>query len=99
MQAMKHVSMQNARKGYKLRCNAIKIKGDKMNKHELKRLSRADLLEMLIIKCRENDQLRAELEQAKLTAVPASDEQIATVLRAVKTAVDRYLDGAGEGTK
>lgn len=70
-----------------------------MNKRELKRLSRADLLEMLIIKCRENEQLRAELEQARLTASPASDEQVATVLRAVKTAVDKYLDGAGEEVK
>ena len=35
-----------------------------MTERELKKLSRSDLLEMLLAQCRENEQLRAELDAA-----------------------------------
>lgn len=71
-----------------------------MNKRELKRLSRADLLEMLIVKTRENEQLRAELEQAKglaaerPEAAPAAgaDGQMNAVFQALKVAAEQYLE-------
>ena len=72
-----------------------------MNKRELRRLSRADLLEMLIIKSRENERLKAELEEARALAAvqpagpvqpAAADDQAGLVLRTLKTVVDRCLD-------
>lgn len=70
-----------------------------MNKKELKRLSRADLLEMLIIKCRENEQLHAELEEARKAAeqrtVPAgSNEQMDAVFHALRIAAEQYFETA-----
>lgn len=37
----------------------------KITDHELKRLSRADLLELLIAESRENEQLRSQVEEMK----------------------------------
>ena len=71
-----------------------------MTRRELKKLSRADLLAMLIEKTKENDQLRAELEQAKALAAErpaaaapaaASDAQMNAVFNAFRVAAEQYL--------
>lgn len=77
-----------------------------MTKRELRRLSRADLLAMLIEKTKENDQLRAELEEIKAAENnratpnerPAAAEPIAVgdarmdaLLNAFEAAAKQYL--------
>lgn len=71
-----------------------------MNKREMKKLSRADLLEMLIIKTRENDCLRAELENTKNAAAERPAACVAgdnvgadnVLLQALKAASEQYLE-------
>lgn len=71
-----------------------------MNKREMKKLSRADLLEMLIIKTRENDCLRSELENAKNAAAerPAAcavGDNVgadSVLLQALKAASEQYIE-------
>lgn len=66
-----------------------------MNKRELKKLGRAELLEMLIVKIRENDHLRAELEEAKKMPPQsrAAEESFSAgnVLHALNAAAEQYL--------
>ena len=73
-----------------------------MTNRELRKLSRADLIEMLIIKCRENEQLKQELEQAQKQAaerpdpsVSMSDDQVHALFRAMRLAADQYFENAG----
>lgn len=69
-----------------------------MTNRELKKLSRADLIEMLIIKCRENEQLRQELEQAQKQAAEhpgplagMPDGRVHALFQAMKLASDQYF--------
>ena len=71
-----------------------------MTNHELRKLSRADLIEMLIIKCRENEQLREELELAKSracaqpaapAAAPETGDQVHALFRVMQIAAEQYF--------
>lgn len=78
-----------------------------MTKRELKRLSRADLLAMLIEKTKENDRLRAELEAVKAAPednratpnerpaaaepIAVSDARMDALLNAFEAAAKQYL--------
>lgn len=78
-----------------------------MTKHELKRLSRADLLAMLIEKTKENDRLRAELEAIKAAPednratpnecpvaaepIAVSDARMDALLNAFEAVAKQYL--------
>lgn len=85
------------------KCCALKkicARNAKMTNRELKKLTRADLLEMLIVKCRENELLRAELEDARRqlaerpaeTAPAANDRQVAALMQALRAAAEQYSE-------
>lgn len=75
-----------------------------MTNRELRKLTRADLIEMLILKCRENEQLKEELEQARKQAKQAagrpnptagmSDHQVRALFSAMRLAADQYFENA-----
>lgn len=77
-----------------------------MTKRELKRLSRADLLAMLIEKTKENDRLRAELDEIKAAEnnramlnersvvaepIAVGDARMDALLNAFEAAAKQYL--------
>lgn len=76
-----------------------------MTNRELKKLTRADLLEMLILKCQENEMLQAQLEEAQRQlaerpmekTVPAA--QLNAMMRALKLAAEQYLESAGDAAE
>ncbi len=61
-----------------------------MTERELKKLSRADLLELLLNERRENEGLRLQLEQAGSIAEAAL--QLNGVFAAAEAAAEQYLD-------
>lgn len=68
-----------------------------MTRRELSRLTRADLLEMLIEKCQENERLQHELEEAKRPQVnrpveTAPNRQTNALMQALKVAAEQYLE-------
>ena len=68
-----------------------------MTRRELSGLTRADLLEMLIVKCQENERLQTELEKTKrqLADRPAEttpDRQVNALMQALKVAAEQYLE-------
>lgn len=73
-----------------------------MTDRELKKLTRADLLEMLIVKCRENEQLRAELDALKSQSTGQSaqekspNEPVSTLMQVLKQVAEQYLQNAAE---
>lgn len=73
-----------------------------MTNRELKKLTRADLLEMLIVKCRENEQLRAELDAIKSQSgdrpvqEKAPNEPISALMKVLKQVAEQYLQNAAE---
>lgn len=82
------------------RAVSIQCEGAEMTNRELRKLSRADLIEMLIIKCRENEQLREELELAKSrvceqpaapAAVPETGDQVQALFRVMQIAAELYF--------
>lgn len=86
-----------------------------MTKQELKRLSRLDLLELLLRQMEENERLRNELEQAReeldsrrimisnAGSIAQASLQISSIFEAAQMAADIYLENvrrtAGEMSK
>lgn len=73
-----------------------------MTNRELKKLTRADLLEMLIVKCRENEQLRAELDALKSQSASrpaqnnAPNEPVSALMQVLKQVAEQYLQNTAE---
>jgi len=86
-----------------------------MTKRELKKLSRLELLELLLRQMEENEQLRSELEQAQRRlasreielenagSIAQASLQISRIFEAAQMAADIYLENvrraAGEMSK
>lgn len=75
-----------------------------MTEHELRKLSRLDLLELLLKQMEENEQLRAELEEARKQlesreilienagSIAQASLQLSRVFEAAQMAADVYLE-------